>query len=353
MTPTDHQPTKSKVFLQLVSLLIALLMWMRLSGNETQQVRVYSNINLIFDDIPESMRLVAPNYQCRVTLQGSQRDIEDIHPEAILVRLNLGGFQPGKFTLGLAPADVKLSPPNSSVEVLDVNPSSVDMELIHVTIKSLRLVVFPVGDPAANFEIKEMILTPPEITIEGPTEKVEGMELLVADPVNIEGFRQSKQGRLTLNFGRDIPPGTVIREDLQTLRYTVVIEEITKTRKFKRSFPIQFAEEQGYKAKPEMVKLEISGPITVVQWFDPEWVLAEVIVAQEISEDPISTPQDPDDQPSEPGANPDVNGPPAGVPISPRWVLPEEVKQQDPDWSTKVQRLSLRWFPPQVEVQRP
>ena len=343
-----------KLMLQLVSLMIALLMWVRISGSvdaeSALQTRVYPQVSLIFPDLPEDWKVESVNYQFQVTLSGKEQELDTIDSSDIQIKLDLGKeYNEGTYNLPVA-GYIRLPPNANSLQVLGVTPDFVNIDLVHYTTKKLRIVVRAIGDPAENYEIKDIVVTPETATVRGPTKAVKDLNLLLANPISIEGLSATSEGLINFDFKETIPEKTVIKE-WPGIRYRAVVEEITKTLKPKRSYNIEISESEGFEIDPQKARLEIEGPITVIQWFDPEWVLPRIVMPKE----PVTNQQPPESaQPPEgEAANQPVK--PEGarrIAISNHYVLPEEAQTAAPDWKERVDRLTFRWKPAEVEVKR-
>jgi len=347
----DHpQQTWPNLRLMLVSLLLSLLTWISLSGrsSEATQVRVFPQIPLLHQNIPKDMKLKTDNYQISVALNGLPKDLNGINPSSdIKVMLDLEGYSEGEWTMPLTTEDVVISG-GRSLTIENIIPDTVRLQLERVATKQLKLTMATVGNPAPNFELKKVILIPNEVTITGPAAQLENLEYLEAEPVNIEGADATLTGRIILNSS-DIPVDSVIRQ-LGNLRYRITIEETKIRKRFKAPLPVQTAEPTSLELhfNPTKVVLEIYGPVSAVEWFDPSWIVPELLISAFITEDPL--------EPIESEGN---DPPPAAatsqkqmVPISNRWQIPEEIKQNDSNWAAKISKLQLKWFPGQVEVEQ-
>jgi len=348
----DHpQQSDSKIRLMLVSLLLSLVTWISLSGrsNEATQTRVFPQIPLLHKNVPPNMKLKTDNYQISVALNGLEKDLNAINPSSdIKVMLNLEGYSEGEWTMPLTAEDVILNT-RRNLQVENIIPETVRLQLERVTTKNIRLVMETVGKPAENFELKSVDLNPSEVTITGPAVLLKNLEYLEAEPVNIQDARQSMTGRIILNSA-DIPADAVIRQ-LGNLRFVITIEETKIRKRYKDAYDIQQADPpvQDIKMNPTQVLLEVNGPVSAVEWFDPTWVIPELLVSEFIAEEPL-------DQNNVEGSNQseDEASTPQKqmVPISTRWVIPEEVSQNDPNLANKLSKLQLKWIPGQVEVEK-
>ena len=342
---------ESSMTLKLVSLLLALLIWVTLSGRQTEedtkQSRVYQQIPLVFSNIPPSMKLNMDHYQIRVTISGNREDLEALDDGRIQIKLNLEGLRSGSYNLPLTRDNVIIPDNLRDLEVVDIIPDVVHLDLEEFSEKPLRISMEAIGEPAENFEFVDLILTPPVVTIEGPTRQVKDLILLLADPVYIDNLSESQRGRVSFDFRSQIPSRAVIKEDLSDLYYEVIIKEKVIEKSYDTEFEVRVSEPGAHKVQPENVRLKVSGPITLVQWMEPSWVVPEVLIPQVVLEDmPEPEPQVEADGTSESARDVFRN-----VPISESWNLPEEAKLETPDWFSRVSKLEYYWTPAEIRVE--
>ena len=362
----QYERKEPKLMLRLISLLTALLMWVNISGRlpdaNSRHNRVYQQIPLLHENLDPSLKLNSDNYQIRVTLSGSEEEVKDIDQSDISVMIDLDGLAPNSYNLPLTADNVVLPSGYETVQVQDIIPDLVRFTLVAQLKKTLSLVVSTEGQPADDYEFVEMIVSPPRVTIEGPKARVEELSLILAEPVDLTGSTANVQGRVYIDFKKQIPEDSVILEELNTLRYNAVIREKTRTLSPDQPYPIALvSEKEETTFSPAETRLKISGPITVMRWFDPAWVVAEAHTSRIVREQPQSPPEEAPDEnePETPeatspeGEQPVVEEGPKriSVPITPRWNLPEEVKTTVPDWGNRVSKLTLTWDPAEVEVQ--
>lgn len=344
------QPRTSDWVLALVSLLLAVFMWFNMSGRleETQgeTERVYPQIPLIHENVPKSMKVWSDNYLILVTLAGTEEELDAINPNYdIKVRLDLSNMQEGTFRLPLSEENVILPEPYRNLRVVDLTPQVVEVTLEEYTTVSVPVRLQTRGKPAKNFVLVESEVIPTEVTLTGPAQTLAGREFVEGEIIDIADARATQAGRLRL---QNIPPNTVVR-DVNNIRYRIKIEEKKRTQTYRKEFPVNLAEGQGVtdvSFAPESVKLEILGPISAVEWFNPDWVIAEAMIPTVIEETPLDNPD------LEPAEAQEQNEPLTAI-ITNRWSIPDEVKESTPEWAQILSTLDLIWNPAQVEVKNP
>lgn len=348
----DHSPAQeSKIRLILMSLLLSLVTWISLSGrsDDATQVQVFPQIALFHQNVPADMNLKTDNYQISVALKGSPKVLATINPSSdIQVRLDLSGYSEGEWTMPLTKQDVVISG-DRNLEVENIIPDTVRLQLERVASRQVRLIMGTVGNPAKNFELKEVVLQPSEVTVTGPAARIANMSYLEAEPINIQEATKSLTGRIILNSA-DIPPDVVIGQ-LGKLHYRIRIEEKKISKQFKDPLAVQQAEPfvDNIVLNPAEVKLEIYGPVSAVEWFQSSWVIPELLISEFIDDEPLTQTE------GEGTTPPPTVEPPSTkqmVPISYRWQIPEEIQQSTSDWASKISKLQLKWIPGQVEVEK-
>lgn len=336
--------------LAIIALMLAVSMWIKVSGRleETQEEteRVFPQIPLIHENVPKTMKVWSDNYLILVTLAGTEESLDTINPNYdIKVRLDLSNMQEGTFRLPLSEENVILPDKHNTLRVVDLTPQVVEVTLEEYTTITVPVRLNTEGRPAKNFVVVESEVIPPVVTMTGPTKTLQGLDVIQSESIDIAEANTTQQGRLRLNA---IPPNTVVRE-VNNIRYRVKIEEKKRTQSYSKKFPVAFAEGQeaeGAVFKPQTVKLEVLGPISAVEWFDPDWVVAEAIIPTIIEETPLDN-LELDTEAVQPS-----NEPPLAI-ISNRWSIPEEVKESTPEWAQILSTLDLIWKPAQVEVNVP
>lgn len=339
---------ESTLMLKLVSLLLALLIWFRISGTVMQQERIqtqtFTNILLEFRKTPESIAPKSDNIYFVVSVSGTEKDLEELERVGFNVDLSLDSLDAGDYTLPITSENIKLPKELSSLSFERIIPNTVDVNLVKMIRKEVDLEVYHDGEPAENFSLKEIRLNPSRVTIEGPAREVADLRFLFGKNINIEGLNANQSGLVTLESDQ-VPEATVVY-GLTNLRYTAVIEENRETLTPEDAYPLAVDPEWEPVSATE-ASLEIEGPISAVRWVDPAWIAAAASLPPTAEQNEDSPPLQAGDDPEEP--------PPPGpetltVPITARFMVPQEVREAEPDWLAKMNRLTLKWTPAVVEI---
>jgi len=351
MSRIDKEP---KTMLRLASLLLALLVWVNFSGRKgNEDIERFVHVPLAFENQVENTKLVAETYQFQVTLSGSQKDLDALRNEDVKIRIDLRTASPGVNNFSISSKNVTMPEKLKSLKVGMIIPQSVKFTIIQTMEKEVSLFVFPNGKPAENYEFIDLQVTPPKITIVGPVATVSELDQLVPDSIDISGANKNLSGRIQFDYERQIGRDVVIKNNPE-INYTVFISEKQSSRSFAKTYELDPPDLEGYTAKKTSFKLAISGPITAVDWFKPEWVVPIITrdeLQRSIGERALQAGQDlenasPDGDQEKP-ANADL---PLNVLVTYRLAIPEEERAAWPELSEKAELLKYKWTPEVVEV---
>lgn len=360
---SKYEKKEPKIMLRLVSLLLALLLWVNYSGrvdiSQTVNQRSFPDVLLTYKNMPENIKIMNDRVvMLHVTVSGPDKELESLSATDIIASISLDGSQRGERTLGITADNISLPPRYKGVKVENVVPDIVNLTLEHITRKKVKLLLTTTGLPAADFEILDERVTPSEVTLEGPTNLVQDLTLLIGRPVDIEGATQTVAGSFRL--ADTLPRGSYLLESLSDLRYEIVIREKQRTIKVPEPFELDIETDASdadqwaeWDIPKEPLTLTYSGPIRDARWFDPTWVrpairLSSANVSYPTPE-PLETPEGIEPPPEEVQTEPNK----ALFSIANRWQVPEEIQEEYPDWLDRVSRLTLSWEPEQVEVTKP
>lgn len=108
--------------------------------------------------------------------------------------LDLSGLQAGQHRLTVR-LQVNLQP----VRVVQVTPQTVDVTLETLSTRAIPVQIALRGEPAIGYEAGTTEITPAQVTISGPTSRVDRVARIYAD-LNIAGVRQDVQSTLALRM---------------------------------------------------------------------------------------------------------------------------------------------------------
>jgi len=170
-----------------ISVLSAVVLWgVVLSSQEIEDTKELSlevtpsADTMIASDIPErvSFRISGP--------QAFLRAIRNRRDEPI--RIALSNLRPGTTTYRFSRDNIHLP---IGVKLLSIQPPSITVRLDAVRRKELPVRVETKGYPAAGYRVKSAQAEPPYVKVRGPESRIESLDFVQAQPVDVSGVRST------------------------------------------------------------------------------------------------------------------------------------------------------------------
>jgi YbbR domain-containing protein len=131
---------------------------------------------------------VASSMEVRV--QGQERVLRDITTGKKLVGiLDLSMTKEGENVVRLSPDDISRP---AEVSVTHMSLSEVKVRLEPLIRKTFRLKPVVHGVPASGYRLKNIVITPPKISVEGPSSVVKMLDSLQTMPIDIQGSAENR-----------------------------------------------------------------------------------------------------------------------------------------------------------------
>lgn len=215
-------PLFDNLSLKLVSLLIALVLWVRVVGSEQAEGHYRVNVELV--NVPRELALVGNVTQhVVVRLAGPRALLSGLDEKRLVYTVDLSGMQQGISTFEVLPARFGLP---ANVEVVQVSPSKISIEADRKMKKRVQVRPRFDGVPAQGFTIVSASTDPAIVEIEGPERVLRATKDIPTEVVDISG--------LAGNFERNVelaPAEQSVRTtNKNQVRLDVKVRDITPER---------------------------------------------------------------------------------------------------------------------------
>ena len=182
--------------LKLLSVGLALMLWLVVSGQETVERGL--RVPLELQQIPAGLELQegAPS-TVDVRVSGASGTLSRISAGDVVAVLNLRGARPGRRLFHLTPDQVRAP---FGVEVTQLTPPSV--ALVFEATRSRQVPVAPTveGKPAPGFVIGRVTADPATVEVIGPETAVQRVTAAITEPVSVADARDRVSDSVTISF---------------------------------------------------------------------------------------------------------------------------------------------------------
>ena len=257
--------------LKAVSLLLAALTWFVIAGEKTSERGLSVPVEL--QNFPKDLELTGEAVtSVEVRLRASPGIIHGLGPRDVSALIDLQGVAAGERIVHLSPETIRVP---FGVKVVKVTPSILTLNFEHTLEKDVPVRPRLLGRPAPGYEVAEVTSDPARVRIAGPRSRVQEIESAFTEPVSLEAARETVTD--SVNIGLEDP---VLRLSGGTrVRVTARIRE----EHARKGLPGLALEVRGgtAQARPRSVRVEISGPVSVLKDLDPARVRPYVTITRD------------------------------------------------------------------------
>ncbi len=175
--------------LKLVSLLLAVAVWLLLVPAEKKFSEKSLTIPLETRNIPAGLEIVErPATAIDVTLRAPDRTLDEIGPSALVARVDLDRATVLQQEYPLNPSMIAVPP---GAEVVKISPGKVTIKLERTAEATLDLHPTLRGRPAPGYRIARTEIEPASVVVRGPESRVRAKEAASTAPIDVTGLAGS------------------------------------------------------------------------------------------------------------------------------------------------------------------
>lgn len=163
----------------------------------------------------------------------------------------------------------------AGLAVVELSPQEFEVTIEKRVTRELPVVDNVVDRPPNGFKISEVRLEPSKVEVEGPESMVQALTFVRTRPIEVGSATENVE--LTVEL-QPLPAPQRLKQ--KSVEATVVITEEFVTRAFQVSVKVLPESVEG-EAQPELVRLEIRGPMRVVNQLTDDTIEAVVDVTEE------------------------------------------------------------------------
>jgi len=182
--------------LKVVSLGLAVLLWIVVAGEETVERGL--RVPLEFQQVPEGLEIQGePPTLVDVRVRGASGALSRMSTADVVAVLDLRTARPGYRLFQLTPEQVRVP---FGVEVLLVNPTTVAMVFENSATRQVPVTPTFEGSPAPGFVVGKITSDPARVDVTGPQSAVERVGEATTEPVSVAGARNTVTDTVTIGF---------------------------------------------------------------------------------------------------------------------------------------------------------
>jgi YbbR domain-containing protein len=171
--------------LKLLAVALASLLWLTVAGE--QIVERSLRVPLEFRNIPAGLEIAGdPPATVDVRVRGSSARLSRVQPGEVVVVLDLRAARAGSRLFHLRNDEVQTP---FGVEVAQVAPPTLSLELEKTGRRTVPIVPAIDGDPAPGFVVGRVAATPATVEIVGPESRVKEIDEATTEPISVDAAK--------------------------------------------------------------------------------------------------------------------------------------------------------------------
>lgn len=203
------------VGLKLLSVMLAVMLWMVIAGEETVERGL--RVPLELQQFPPGLELLGDvPTTADVRVRGAAGTLSRLSPGDVVAVVDLRGARSGERLFHLTPEQVRAP---FGVEVVQVTPSTVAVAFENAASRSVPIRPAVEGRPAPGYVVGKITADPPQVDIVGPQSAVRRVAEALTEPVSVAGAQRNVEETVTVGT---VDPSLRL-QTLRTARVTVQI----------------------------------------------------------------------------------------------------------------------------------
>jgi len=203
------------VGLKLLSVTLAIMLWMVIAGEETVERGL--RVPLELQQFPAGLELLGDvPTTADVRVRGAAGTLSRLSPGDVVAVVDLRGARSGERLFHLTAEQVRAP---FGVEVVQVTPSTVAVAFETAASRSVPIRPAVEGRPAPGYVVGKITADPPQVAIVGPQSAVRRVTEALTEPVSVAGAQRNVEETVTVGT---VDPSLRL-QTLRTARVTVQI----------------------------------------------------------------------------------------------------------------------------------
>lgn len=255
--------------LKAIALLLALLLWVGVNSVESE-LQIISNVPVELQNLPAELA-IANEWQgvLEVRLRGSAQRLSDIRAGQIGPQIDLSDARAGENIIPLGAEDLRIP---LGMEVESIMPRDITVVLEERVVAAIPISSVVEGEPAEGYEVAGKILDPSTAWVSGPRSRVDALDHVLTQMVNVAGRQDSLTQVVAL---RSADPFIDLTSDPEA-ELTIVIRERAINMQYDGVPVAVINSEFRVDINPQEIGVVISGPPSTLENFTVENLVVEI-----------------------------------------------------------------------------
>lgn len=241
--------------LKVLSVLVALSLW----GYATwaQKSEIGFTVPVEFKNVPKHLIITEETADVvNIRIEGMRSTILGLSVRKLSVPLDMSDAEAGETVFKIAPETINL-PVGTKVKKLD--PQSITVTLERLMSKTVPIKVQLKGQPASGYQVGQILVDPPVLTIQGPVNQVRGVSTIPTLSIDITNLSST----IVRKIDTVLPSRNIFVEGKSSVSVEIRIDAIFIKKRFNK-VSVKLIGKPGDTVAEKRVNITVWGPQLVL-----------------------------------------------------------------------------------------
>jgi YbbR domain-containing protein len=248
--------------LRLLALVLAIGLWMFVNAGERGSVEPLT-VPISYRSLPKGMVIVNhPPAFVKIEVTGPRTLLSLLDPERLTLKINLRGVAAGQSEFKIFPGMFNVG---RNTTVTSISPDQLSLDIDHLVTRDVPVHLAVQGKVEPGYTITSVDITPPNVTVVGPSRYVAPLTSVSTEPIDLKG--------LTSDTSRSVDiatPNPSLGLSTGHVDAKINVAEAIADREF-RAVDVEVKDSDfKYRVEPKQATLTIRGPAIKLASLEPK-----------------------------------------------------------------------------------
>ena len=248
--------------LRALALVLAVGLWIFVNAGERGSVESLS-VPVSYAGLPQGMVIVNhPPAQVKIEVTGPRTLLSLLDPERLTLKIDLRAVAAGESDFKVYPTMFNVG---RNTAVTSISPDSLSLDIDRLDTRDVPVHLAVENKVEPGYTISSVDITPPTVTVVGPSRYVEPLTFLRTEPVDLRGLTADTNHAVDI-----VPPDPSVGLSTGHVQAKVNVTQAITDREFRAVAVEVKGSDFKYRVEPRQATLTIRGPAIKLAGLEPK-----------------------------------------------------------------------------------
>jgi len=251
----------SNIGLRILAVVLAIGLWIFVNAGERGSVESLT-VPISYASLPQGMVMVNhPPTQVKIEVTGPRTLLSLLDPERLTLKIDLRSVEDGQSEYKIYPAMFNVG---RNTAVTSISPDSLSLDIDRQVTRDVPVHLAVEDNVAPGYTISSVDITPPNVTVVGPSRYVSPLTSVNTEPIDLKGLTADTSRSVEI-----VAPDPSLGLSTGHVDARVNVTEAITDREFHSEVEVKDSDFK-YRVEPKQVTLTIRGPALKLKGLTPK-----------------------------------------------------------------------------------